>query len=198
MSDPLFGSIYLGGPITGLSTAEAFGWREDATEILTALGYDVRSPMRGKGSLQEEYGDEPLTISTNTEHILKMPYFVRDMYDIDQSGIVIFNFQFMDKPSVGSLVELGHAHGQGKLIIVVLPVVGEAPEYMAHGGEYHQFIEKAASVVVNSLEDAYDVCYHLTPTPGGSVLKIAEAKFTLDDFEGDMLAWARMDDDDNE
>lgn len=172
MTDSLFGSIYLGGPITGLSVAEAFGWREDATEILTALGYDVRSPLRGKGSLQDEFGDEPLTISTNTTHILKMPYFVRDMYDIDHSGIVIFNFLFMDKPSIGSMVELGHAHGQGKLIILVMPPADEAPAFMAHDGVYHEFLARTASVVVDTMEDAYDVCYHLMPTKGGRVVKV--------------------------
>ena len=164
-------TVYLAGPITGLSFADAIGWREEATEELTALGYEVFSPMREKFHLKEEFGDAPLP---HTHHSFADP-FPRDVLDIRRSDFVLCNLLQWDgtTPLVGTSVELGLARAMGKFVVTV----------RKPGFALHPFLAGCSDLVMDTLERAYEWLEHMKPVQAGRVVM-----FKLDDVpEIDLL-----------
>lgn len=138
------GTVYLGGPITGLSWREASAWRASAGADLTRAGWKYLDPMRGEaeqfGFTEEE--TLPSTFAGDREAC------IRDLFDIERSTVCLFNFAGASRASVGSTTELGFAYAKQKYIIVVLD------EDNPHD---HLFVRGLASAVVESLQDALDL-----------------------------------------
>lgn len=124
--------VYLAGPITGLSWEAATTWRRIVQANL--MSYDdikVLSPLRGKCLLEDRKSIE----SYEPGFICQPKTIVaRDLGDIRRSDVVLFNFIHADKPSIGSLIELGYAKALHKTIIV-----------MDKNKHTHPFIEESSS-----------------------------------------------------
>jgi nucleoside 2-deoxyribosyltransferase len=139
-------SVYLAGPITGLTYDDArFGWRKEFGERMTEHGVTVLSPMRHEGHLAEVKGpldkDYPSHIFSHGKMIV-----AKDFLDIDVSAIVVANFMGAKKASLGTVAEIGYAAAKGKTIVVI-----RDKDDAIHN---HPFINEPAAVVVDNLEDA--------------------------------------------
>lgn len=147
--------VYLAGPITGQTWEGATDWREAWIERLrgtfTMVGV---SPMRGKDYLKPEI-EANGNVFHATEYATLHPMssrsgiFRRDTFDVRTCDILLANFlDCGERISIGTIFEIGLAWSLGKYIIVVMD------EENIHN---HAFITEAASVVVDSLDEALNV-----------------------------------------
>ena len=165
-------SVYLAGPIAGLTYDEASSWHDEATNAAASLGYEVYSPMRGKESLEKTNEVLRIDVSTNAG-VIPSP-FPRDAMDVRRCDVVVANLLLSETASIGTMIELGMAYALGKFIVLVLPEKAKSP-FAGAGGHYHPFltgITAAQGVIVHNLEAAYDVLETLLP------MRPAEVQFT--------------------
>lgn len=135
-------TIYLAGPITGLSYAEAVERRQWVADVLRRAGFTVRSPMRGKEFLRsvQQLGPNGYTGTNSAQAI-----FCRDTNDVLNSDVVLVDLTGAKQISLGTVFELGLAWAVRKYIVVV----------MERGGVHeHLFAEQAASIRFENLESA--------------------------------------------
>jgi len=110
-------TVYLCGPITGLSYGATTNWRKYVAEHV-ASDIVALSPMRGKEYLAHEkeighsYED---TIMSNARSIT-----ARDRYDVKTSDIMLANLLGATSRSIGSIVEFGWADAFGTPIVLVM------------------------------------------------------------------------------
>lgn len=119
-------TVYLAGPIDGLSYAEGIEWRQHAQSTLAVQGIKGLSPQRGKGyiadlkeiademdfSKQEGLSDNPMSTSRGI--------LARDKFDALNCSVLFVNFLGATRVSTGTIMEIAWAYQQGKPIIVVL------------------------------------------------------------------------------
>jgi len=147
MSKP---TIYLAGPMTGLTWEQATQWREKAALILTP-SWRVVTPV--KGQLQSAQSDV-ITASTmdDTQEHLPLAHTAtgitaQDEFYVRQSDWVLANFTGSTRVSQGTVWELGFAWGLGKQIISVIPK-GDVHD--------HPFIRRRSHVFVQELDEAIE------------------------------------------
>jgi nucleoside 2-deoxyribosyltransferase len=140
--------VYLSGPITGLTYADATSWREHALSRLTEGGLHVLSPMRGKKTLEVYYKDRNLPPgghkrpATTDRALMK-----RDYADCQRADIILVNFLEATERSIGSSFELGWVTFKGKFVVVCVK-----PD----GVHNHGFVRAVSDVIVDDLDRAID------------------------------------------
>lgn len=164
-------TVYLAGPITGLSYVDARkGWRADFAALMPEHVHCL-SPMRAKEFLE---GEENLDGSPSMypDHLLASPSGIvtRDRNDVRTSDTVVFNFLGADKASVGSCIELGWGDAFRKPMVMI--VENEGIVHPACDGfdsiinpHWHCMATEIAGYVTPSLKEAAHVVAHLL-TPG--------------------------------
>jgi nucleoside 2-deoxyribosyltransferase len=137
--------VYLAGPVAGCSYAEATDWRRDVADVLEDVGYTVLSPMRGKDFLK---GCPALSPLCEPDFLLSSPHAVvaRDANDVARCDVMLVNLLGAESVSIGSMMEMAWAWWLRKYIIVVM-----GPE----NPHQHGFVRQCASLVVESMADAY-------------------------------------------
>lgn len=153
-------TVYLAGPIGGRTYEEATEWRLDMTDLLTVRDFRVYDPMAGYENLA---GTTSIGLNDGQWD------FERDKLSIEDSDILVANLLLMDKVSLGTVWELGYAKGRDIFTLVIAPPADDWAFPMSDGQEYHPFIWGAADVLVNSIEDAVDFLYSLSPIGPSSV-----------------------------
>jgi nucleoside 2-deoxyribosyltransferase len=158
--------IYLAGPITGLTWAEATEWRVEAAERFKDAWdgknrYITLSPLRGKEYLKDEtdikhsYDDHQLSSAKMIN--------ARDMFDVRRSHLLIVNLKNAKKVSIGTILEIGAAFILNKPIIVIMepsvPWVGHAASGSISGGmthniHMHSMLSEQAAAIVDDLDTA--------------------------------------------
>ncbi len=109
-------SVYLGGPIGGLSWEEATGWRNAVTPLLAPL--QCLNPLRPFGGIEQTICNPAFNEHVNNNQILPFKYFFqRDYADVDSSALLFFNFIGAKRKSIGSVCEI--ARGYAKTIPIV-------------------------------------------------------------------------------
>lgn len=141
------GTVYLSGPITGLTYSDArYGWR---TQVAARMkdGIKVLSPMRHeghlaeiKGALAEHYPDHYFS---GSKIIVE-----KDRLDIKRSDIILVNLLGAQRVSIGTVAEVGMAYEQGKQIVLVMEDAGNVHD--------HPFITQLAALRLNNIDDAID------------------------------------------
>jgi nucleoside 2-deoxyribosyltransferase len=128
-------TVYLAGPIEGISLEEATKWRTTATSFFEKEGIATKDPTRRKKFHDQEY-------SVNlAKRIVRS-----DINDITASGVVLMNLKERGAGKAwGTICELMIATSQGKTVIVVL-----------EEGFVHPFIDVFATEVHHTLEDALE------------------------------------------
>jgi len=118
-------SIYLAGPISGLSWQESVAWREDISQRFAPMGIDCYSPLRAKSYLRPE-GD---IADCYEEHVLSSQrgIFARDWYDCLRCDMVFVNFLNAKTPSLGTAMEIAWAYDNKKPIVLVIEPDGSNP-----------------------------------------------------------------------
>ena len=152
-------TVYLAGPITGLTYGEArHGWRKEFTSLMPER-IQCLSPMRGKSSLTgprlisgapETYQGAPIAAPSGI--------VTRDRNDIKTCDAVVANFLGADKASVGTAIEFGWADAYRKPIIMLIEKDG------GDNPHWHAMLTEIAGYVTDNMEEAAYTVYHiLTP-----------------------------------
>ena len=137
-------SIYLCGPISGLSFDECTDWRK---YVARRLASDIvpLSPMRGKEYLAKEkaIGDSyEDTILSSGRAIT-----TRDRNDVMNCDMLMANFLGAQKVSIGSVIEYGWADAFRKPIITIM----EADKTNIHE---HSILNGVTGFRVSTLDEA--------------------------------------------
>lgn len=137
-------SVYLSGPMRGLSFDQADEWRRYATE---ALWPDVvtYSPMRGKDHLRGA------PIPTHTAHPLSRPEGIvaRDYYDTLTTDMLLVNVLGAKEVSQGTVAEIAWAYAHRKPVLLVMEHMGNPHD--------HPMNTVPAGWRVDDLDDALDI-----------------------------------------
>lgn len=120
-------TVYLSGPITGLSYDEAkFGWREDFAGRILREGLPIRvlSPMRHKEHLRKSKS----LWADGSKAIIE-----RDLADIRRSDLMVVNVNGARRVSIGTMIEIGYATALGKPIVLIWNDEGNSENPHNHG-----------------------------------------------------------------
>lgn len=138
--------VYLAGPITDYSYADATGWRNDVIKQFPDWIQGV-SPLRKKEYLQGEksialdYPDVPLSCGRGI--------FTRDKFDVYRADLIFANLLGMTRPSIGTIMEITWANALNKPVVVVMEDSGNAHE--------HPMLKECIGFRLNNLKDAIDI-----------------------------------------
>jgi nucleoside 2-deoxyribosyltransferase len=142
--------VYLAGAIAGLSGADAIDWRNQAVEDLKLRGVEALSPMRAKDVLRNR------TISGNFNDYKDLGAFftsrgimTRDFNDVKRCDALLVNLLGLEKPSLGTIMELAWAFAFQKPAVIAIEKTGNP-----HDG--HPMIFEAIPFRVETLEEAID------------------------------------------
>ena len=146
--------IYLAGPITGSSYAEATGWREEAAEKLRRRGLVGFSPLRGKKYLAEfreniPGGGPALEQELSTPAAIVM----RDFYDVQSSEAVLFYLLGAKRVSIGTMREMAWAFDYKKPAVLVMEPRGNIHE--------HWFVRQMCGIHAETLDEGIALLCHL-------------------------------------
>lgn len=144
-------TVYLAGPISGLTYKEATSWRDQVAAELTKFDIKCLSPLRaavhlrgGKGLLSDceiQEGTKPaVEAMSNAKGVVS-----RDKFDATHCDILLINLLGAKSISIGTCVEIGWA---GALNI---PIVLIMKKDNIHN---HAFIRESANFIAESLNDA--------------------------------------------
>lgn len=140
--------VYLSGPISGLTPAEASEWRDYATERLVGDGdFIVRDPLRGTARkfpkrrkfVRRNYPDVP--------DMTGKAFVMRDYYDTMTCEAILCNLLGSKIVSIGSVCELAWAMSARKIVVIVMEEKGNIHD--------HEFL-KECGLVFNNLDTAID------------------------------------------
>lgn len=113
-------TVYLCGPITGLSYRDATWWREYCTSALEAFGIGVLDPMRAT----EELKNEPILKAEYKDVMFADSAIVtRDRFDVMRCDMLFGNLlqgKQLGASSPGSMIEFGWADAYRKPIVTVM------------------------------------------------------------------------------
>lgn len=141
-------TVYLAGPITGLSFRGCTDWRNEAIKDLSAAGIKGLSPMRGKDYLAHL---EKIS-GTGEEYkhlgVLATPRAVmtRDRFDATRCDVLLVNLIGAKQVSIGTVMEIAMADIKRTPIVCAIE-----PENNPHE---HMMIAEAIGFRVESLEAA--------------------------------------------
>lgn len=126
-------TVYLCGPMEGVTLREAEEWRETATTFLLKRGIPVKDPTRRK-----RFHDQPPTTNLSRKIV------AMDLQDIDSCEVILVNLKDRGVGKAwGSVAEVTYAWMKRKPIILVLEA-----DY------YHPFLDTFATERVETLEEA--------------------------------------------
>jgi nucleoside 2-deoxyribosyltransferase len=102
-------SVYLAGPIAGLTSEQAREWRRGAAGYLRNYGIEAYDPLDGpaeKGSI---------TLSAQTPRGI----LAQNLHYCTRAGIILCNFTGATRVSIGSIMECAWAFQLRKPLVVV-------------------------------------------------------------------------------
>lgn len=134
-------SVYLAGPITGLSYRKTLHWRDYAQKVLSPK-IVVFSPMRAKEYLAGveciEGSYEDIALSSARGIV------ARDRFDIQRCDVVLMNVLGAKIVSIGTVIEMGWADICRKPVILCIEEKGNLHD--------HPMFRELASYRVAELE----------------------------------------------
>jgi len=151
-------TIYLAGPMTGLTFEKANEWRTTAERTIKYTlggcdsGFRAINPFRGKEDLLSGAGELKPFGYTNpiaTDQGITS----RDRNDTMRADCVLMNFLGAKKISAGTMVELGWADAARIPVIVIMEEKGNPHD--------HCMVRAIATYRVTTVEDAIHLAKHL-------------------------------------
>ena len=151
-------TVYLAGPMTGLTFEEANRWRETTQQILEYSVYGkstnikALNPFRGKEALLEDVGELQAfgyTDAITTDQGITS----RDRNDTTKADCIIMNLLGAKKISAGTMVELGWADAARDPVIVVMEEEGNPHD--------HCMVRAIATYRVTTIGDAARLARHI-------------------------------------
>lgn len=146
-------SVYLAGPITGLTYDDGADWRVSVAADLLNSGIEAFSPLRAKdylrrfGVLDAGGSDGSSYVGVN---VLSNPQGIttRDRFDTTGRDVVLANLIGAERVSIGTMIELGWADASRTPIVLAM----EPGNIHAHA-----MVEAVAGFTVPTLEEAVAV-----------------------------------------
>ena len=142
-------TVYLAGPISGLTYGGATDWREYARDRLAGMGIIGLSPMRAKTFLAREeqvadsYEQHPLST--------RVGITTRDRFDVMRCDVVLVYLpKNTEKVTIGTMIEVGWADAFRKPLVLV----DEDGDASIHN---HAMVRAIAGYVVTSLESGLNI-----------------------------------------
>lgn len=139
-------TVYLSGPITGLTYVGATDWRDYAKAVL-APEIDGLSPMRAKDYLA---GEQALAAAGYSEKALSCAKGIttRDRYDTTRADLMLVNLLGAERVSIGTMIEFGWADAARVPIVLV----------MGDGNPHdHAMVREMAGFIVPTLDEGLDI-----------------------------------------
>lgn len=146
-------SVYLAGPITGLTYDEGNDWREAVMEDLASVGITAYSPLRAKNFLRQ-IGVLDAAGTPDSAYMglnpLSEPKGItaRDRFDATRSDVVLMNLLGATRVSVGTMIEAGWADAARRPIVIAME------EDNVHR---HAMLNEVAGFIVPTLAEAVAV-----------------------------------------
>jgi nucleoside 2-deoxyribosyltransferase len=142
-------TVYLAGPITGLTFDGANDWREDVKAKFKAPVVGL-SPLRCKKYLAGV--QSKLESLGYYGHPLSTPQGItsRDRFDCQRADVVLFNFLGADRVSVGTCIEVGWADAARRPMVAVME-----PGNMHD----HAIVRSCVPFIVATLDEAVDLIH---------------------------------------
>jgi len=119
-------TVYLAGPISGLSYTEATNWRQEVTNQLLRSGIKALSPLRAKVYLREctqiadHYSDDDIDKTAFTNMSTSRGITTRDRFDCLNCDVLFVNLLGTKKVSIGTVMEIAWADALRKPIVLVI------------------------------------------------------------------------------
>ncbi|MEE9548695.1 MAG: hypothetical protein V3V68_05005 [Nitrosomonadaceae bacterium] len=121
--------VYLCGPMTGETYAEATDWRNDVAYKLVCLSSKIKTidPLRGKAFLEVA----GVLGNTSGKHPLESAAGIvtRDHWDVSRCDVLLVNFLDAKIVSIGSCFEIAWAFQRRIPIIIVMEKTGNIHEH---------------------------------------------------------------------
>jgi nucleoside 2-deoxyribosyltransferase len=146
-------SVYLAGPITGLTYGESSDWRDAVKEELDDAGIAAFSPLRMKGYLESfgvlsAKGQDGYNYSGAHPLSEDKGIMTRDRFDVRTRDMVLANFLGAERVSIGTCIEIGWADAFRK------PVVAVMEDDNVHR---HAMLDEGCGFVVKTLDQAVEI-----------------------------------------
>lgn len=138
--------VYLAGPITGLTYAEARQWRKEFSYDLPE-SIKCYCPLRGKNYLSSK---RTLTAVATSNKPLSTSKGIlsRDHFDVMTCDVLVVNFIGATRVSIGTVAEIAWAYNAKKPIVLIMD------KDNIHD---HDFINEMADFTVQSLNEAKEL-----------------------------------------
>lgn len=144
-------SVYVAGPITGLTYEGSVNWREIVVRELERDFITVYSPMRNLSFLAHM---QQMPDAYEASYLSAAKGIVaQDRFDVIRADMVYANLLGAERVSIGTTIEMAWANAFNKPILVSME-----PEGNPHD---HAFIKEIAGWVVPSIEEAVYTIRHL-------------------------------------
>lgn len=141
-------SIYLAGPMSGLSWRESLEWRWLVEDKLHSQ-WRIINPVRQQ---RGQDLDVPIEVQQQGQNDLLLQHTAtgvtaQDEFYIDQSDWLLCYFLNAPKVSIGTVWEMGYAWGTGKKILTVLE----------KGSQHdHPFVRRRSHIFTPNLDEAIE------------------------------------------
>lgn len=140
-------SVYLCGPITGLTYEQATEERNRVAEIFEDHDIEAKTPMRGKIYILD---DQELK-AKGYEEVSRTDKAIvgRDRNDVRTSSVVLADLRGATRVSIGSMVEFGWADAYRVPIVTVMDQEGNPHD--------HGFVHQLSVYVVHDIHEAIEL-----------------------------------------
>ncbi len=140
-------TIYLAGPIRGVTFRQASEWRERFRKECPEFEYLDPLTFNSFSDLDKPMFTFHHPTTVEREARGRTEVVLRDVWCVRQADIVFVNFLGSEIISIGTVFEIGAAHALGKLVVVAMD-----PESIHR----HPFIEQI-SLIVGSIGEAVEL-----------------------------------------
>jgi nucleoside 2-deoxyribosyltransferase len=154
-------TVYLAGPITGLSYGEATDWRSQARDYLGRSGIKAVSPLRAKvylrdmNNIADSYTDDEInTLAADKAALTNMstPRGItsRDRFDCLNCSVILANLLGAnERVSIGTVMEIAWADSHRIPAVVIMEKEGNPHD--------HAMVNECTAFRVASLEEGLEV-----------------------------------------
>lgn len=144
-------TVYLAGPISGLTFDVAQDWRTTAQNFLAGRGVKGLSPLRDKEYLRAVGELSPQCGKEGKAGVLSLPRSImtRDFYDCTTCDVVLVNLLGAQRVSIGTVMEIAWAYQCRTPVVLVMD---------ANNVHEHAMINEAYGYRVASLDEGLAVC----------------------------------------
>lgn len=120
-------SIYLAGPISGLTHKEATDWRDQFEAIINSNLHGTEdsryikclSPMRNKEHLKNKGPIDSFGHTNTVPLSTSRGIMTRDYFDVRRCSLLVVNFLGATEKSIGTIMEVAWAYMLQKPVIVI-------------------------------------------------------------------------------